>query len=74
MSTKISTKKLSKLCDFLNSMKDDAWSIYCTEDRIIDNSCCTSSSYYKEAREANEKEYQDRLDKIEEIKSMFGIE
>lgn len=74
MQIELNADQKSKIFDFLQNMKDDAWSIHCSEDRLIDNSCCTSASYYTEARAANDKEYEDRIAAIEEISIILGFE
>jgi len=66
--------QLTALREFLGGMKSDAETLYNHEDRLIDNSCSTSREYYETARDANEQEYAARLEAIESIKELFGIE
>lgn len=62
-----------ELAAFFDSAIVDANDLYENEDRFIDNSCSTSTEYYKTAREKNYATLESRLSEIEALRDKFGL-
>lgn len=69
----LNAEQIKKLKAFIEMTGELSFDKEMSDTRLIDNSSCSDSSYYKENYERIDKEKQERDDFISEIKTMFGL-